>query len=138
MQYWLIKSEPFKYAWQQLVQEGRTSWSGIRNYQGRIYLRQMEIGDRCLFYHSNEGKEVVGIAEVVGLAYPDPTKTLDEKPDWVAVDVAPLVALPNPVSLQQLKAEPELSDLQIFKQMRLSVVSVTKAHYDLILKMGGL
>jgi predicted RNA-binding protein with PUA-like domain len=98
----------------------------------------MEIGDRCLFYHSNEGKAVVGIAEVIGTAYLDPTITPEEKAEWAAVDVAPVVAFPNPVTLAQLRAEPELSDLQIFKQMRLSVVSVTKAHYELILKMGGL
>jgi predicted RNA-binding protein with PUA-like domain len=136
MQYWLIKSEPFKYPWSQLVEEGVTYWSGVRNYQARNYMMQMEVGDLCLFYHSNEGKAVVGIAQVVKAHYPDPTVTADEKGQWVVVDVAPYQALPQPVTLQQMRDEPLLADLNIFKQMRLSVVSVSSAHFDLIVGMG--
>lgn len=136
MQYWLIKSEPFKYPWSQLLQDGRTMWDGIRNYQARNYLMAMEVGDLCLFYHSNEGKAVVGVAKVVNTCYPDPTVEPDEKGSWVVVDVAPYMTLPQPVTLEQLRAEPALKDLNIFRQMRLSVVSVTQEHFDLILEMG--
>lgn len=136
MQYWLIKSEPFKYPWSQLLQDGRTMWDGIRNYQARNYLMAMEVGDLCLFYHSNEGKAVVGVAKVVNTYYPDPTVEPDEKGSWVVVDVAPYMTLPQPVTLEQLRAEPALKDLNIFRQMRLSVVSVTQEHFDLILEMG--
>ena len=137
MQYWLIKSEPFKYAWEQLLQDGVTMWNGVRNYQARIYLRQMEVGDLCLFYHSNEGKAVMGVAKVVKTSYPDPTVEPDEKAEWVVVDVAPYLTLPTPVTLQQMRDEPRLQDMNIFRQMRLSVVSVSQAHFDLILAMGG-
>ncbi len=136
MNYWLIKSEPFKYPWSQLLADKVTHWSGVRNYQARNYMMEMAIGDLCLFYHSNEGKAVVGIAEVVKTHYPDPTQTTDERGSWVVVDVAPYATLPVPVTLQQLRDEPRLQDLNIFRQMRLSVVSVSAAHFDLIVAMG--
>lgn len=136
MNYWLIKSEPFKYAWSQLLEDGQTYWNGVRNYQARNYMMQMQVGDLCLFYHSNEGKAVVGIAEVCRTHYPDPTVTPDERGDWVVVDVKPHLTLPKPVTLAQLRADPRLSNLGIFKQMRLSVVSVTPEEFDLIVAMG--
>lgn len=136
MQYWLVKSEPFKYSWQQFLADGVTFWNGVRNYQARNYLMQMQVGDLCLFYHSNEGKEVVGIAEVVKTHYPDPTVEPGEKGQWVVVDMKPHTSFTHPVSLQQLRDDARLQDLNIFRQMRLSVVSVTREHFDLITAMG--
>lgn len=133
MNYWFIKSEPFKYPYSQLEAEGQTFWDGVRNYQARNYLKDMRVGDLALFYHSNEGKEVVGIAQIVNEAYQDPTT---DETAWVVVDVAPYKRLPNPVSLQALRDEPRLSNLPIFKQMRLSVAPVTREEFDLIVAMG--
>lgn len=133
MNYWLIKSEPFKYSWETFLKEGRTFWDGVRNYQARNNLRSMEEGDLCLFYHSNEGKEVVGIAKVVKTAYQDPTT---EDTNWVAVDVVPVQSLKNTVTLQQIKAEPRLSQIGLIKQMRLSVVPIKAAEFDTILEMS--
>lgn len=133
MNYWLIKSEPFKYSWETFLKEGRTFWDGVRNYQARNNLRSMEEGDLCLFYHSNEGKEVVGIAKVVKTAYQDPTT---ENTNWVAVDVVPVQSLKKTVTLQQIKAEPKLSQIGLIKQMRLSVVPIKAAEFDTILEMS--
>ena len=133
MNYWLIKSEPFKYSWETFLKEGRTFWDGVRNYQARNNLRSMEEGDLCLFYHSNEGKEVVGIAKVVKTAYQDPTT---EDTNWVAVDVVPVQSLKKTVTLQQIKAEPRLSQIGLIKQMRLSVVPIKAAEFDTILEMS--
>lgn len=135
MNYWLIKSEPFKYSWERLVKEGRTFWDGVRNYQARNNLRAMKKGDLALFYHSNEGLCVVGIAEIVKEAYPDPTIN-DER--WVAVDIKPLKTLPQSVSLKEMKEQPALADMNLIRQGRLSVVDLKRKEYELILKLGGL
>ena len=130
--HWLIKSEPFKYAWSQLVTDGVTRWDGVRNFEARNNLRSMAVGDLCLFYHSNEGKEVVGVARVVREHYPDPTS--DE--DWSVVDVAPLVSLTKPVSLADIKARKSLATMQMLTRNRLSVTMVTAAELKVILAMG--
>jgi predicted RNA-binding protein with PUA-like domain len=135
MNYWLIKSEPFKYSWEQFVKDGKTFWDGVRNYGARNNLKAMKKGDRVLFYHSNEGLAIVGIAEVVKEAYQDPT-TLD--PNWVAVDFKPFKALPKPVTLSQVKAEPSLEDMDLVRLSRLSVGSVKAREYKKVLAMGGL
>lgn len=132
-QYWLMKSEPFKYSFAQLVRDGKTMWDGVRNYEARNNLRAMKVGDLSLFYHSNEGKAVVGVARVQREAYPDPTAP-DE--DWSVVDVEPVVTLKVPVTLEAIRAETELAEISLLKKSRLSVVPVSKAHFDRILKMG--
>jgi len=131
--HWLVKSEPFKYSWDDLVRDGSTYWDGVRNYQARNNLRAMKVGDRALYYHSNEGKEVVGVAKVTRGAYPDPT-TDDDR--WVVVDVAPVAALKVPVSLAQIKADPKLREIPLVTHSRLSVMPIEKAHYDRILELG--
>jgi predicted RNA-binding protein with PUA-like domain len=130
--YWLIKSEPFKYSWQQLVADRQTHWDGVRNFEARNNLRAMKLGDLALFYHSNEGKEVVGVARVVRTAYQDPTT--DE--DWSVVDVAPVAPLTQPVGLAEIKATPELAEMQLLRRSRLSVVPVTQAEFNTVLRMG--
>lgn len=134
MTYWLIKSEPFKYSWDQLVADKKTFWDGVRNYAARNNLKAMKKGDELFFYHSNEGLEIVGIAKVVQEFYQDPTT--DEQA-WVAVDVAPVRKLKNPVSLAQIKAEPRLSKMEIIRLSRLSVTSVTPAEWKVILELAG-
>lgn len=131
--YWLVKSEPFKYSWAQFVKDGRTYWDGVRNYQARNNLRAMKKGDRALFYHSNEGLEIVGVAEVIREHYQDPT-TDDER--WSVVDLKPLRALAKPVSLQRIKQDPRLQQMQLLRQMRLSVSAVTEDEYHVILALG--
>lgn len=133
-QYWLVKSEPFKYSWEQFNKDGQTFWDGVRNYQARNNLRNMSVGDQVLFYHSNEGLCVVGIAEVVTSAYQDPTT---EDSNWVVVDLKPIKALKKPVSLKEMKEEPELENLSLIRQGRLSVCSVTPQEFKLIVKMGS-
>lgn len=132
-QHWLIKSEPAKYAWTQLEKDKRTLWEGVRNFEARNNLRSMRVGDLCLFYHSTEGKDVVGIAKVVREAYPDPTSPGE---DWSVVDVSPVKALKAPVSLDFIKSDPELSDIALIRRSRLSVVPVSSAHFTHILKLG--
>ncbi|WP_316747343.1 EVE domain-containing protein [Pedobacter gandavensis] len=134
MNHWLVKSEPFKYSWDQFNKDGRTFWDGVRNYQARNNLKAMKEGDLVLFYHSNEGKNVVGIAKVVKEFYQDPT-TDDIK--WVVVDLAPVEALKNPVSLAQIKAEESLQDISLVRQGRLSVMPVKAEEFDKILEMGS-
>ena len=134
MNYWLIKSEPFKYSWDQFNKDGRTFWDGVRNYQARNNLREMKEGDLVLFYHSNEGKEVVGIAKVVGEAYQDPTT---EDTNWVVVDFAPVEPLKKPVTLAQIKADEKLKGINLVRQGRLSVVSIKGEEFDRILEMGS-
>jgi len=134
MKYWLVKSEPFKYSWEQFQKDGKTFWDGVRNYQARNNLRDMNAGDKVLFYHSNEGLCVVGIAEVIKEAYPDPTID-DER--WLAVDIKPIKTLPEPVSLKDMKAQPALSEMGLIRQGRLSVVSLTKKEFETVLKMGA-
>lgn len=135
MQYWLVKSEPFKYSWDQFEKDKGTYWDGVRNYLARNNLREMAKGDLVLFYHSNEGLEIVGIAKVTKTAYQDPTT---DDTNWVAVDLKPYKRLKKPVSLTQVKAEPRLKDIQMLRLNRLSVVSITPEEFDLILAMGGM
>lgn len=134
MNHWLVKSEPFKYSWDQFNKDGRTFWDGVRNYQARNNLKEMKEGDLVLFYHSNEGKNVVGIAKVVKEFYQDPT-TDDIK--WVVVDLAPVEALKSPVSLEQIKAEESLKDISLVRQGRLSVMPLKAEEFDKILEMGS-
>ncbi len=134
MNYWLVKSEPFKYSWEQFVKDGKTFWDGVRNYQARNNLRDMKKGDRTLFYHSTEGLCVVGIAEIVKEAYPDPTID-DER--WLVVDLKPVKALKQPVTLAEMKQQPGLENMGLIRQGRLSVSALTKEEYELVLKMGG-
>lgn len=131
--HWLMKSEPFKYSFAQLVREGKTVWDGVRNFEARNSMRAMKAGDLVLFYHSNEGKAVVGIARVQREAYPDPTAA-DE--DWSVVDLEPVAPLRDPVSLDIIRSDPDLVDIALLKRSRLSVVPVSKAHFDKILKLG--
>jgi len=135
MNYWLVKSEPFKYSWTQFLKDGQTFWDGVRNYQARNNLKAMQVGDKVLFYHSNEGLCVVGIAEVVNTAYPDPTID-DER--WVAVDLKPIQSLETTVSLAEMKQMPGLENLSLIKQSRLSVCPVAADEYAIILKMAGI
>jgi predicted RNA-binding protein with PUA-like domain len=130
---WLIKSEPAVYAWDQLVKEKKTSWTGVRNPQAAANLRAMKVGELCFFYHSNEGREIVGIAKVVTTAYPDPT---DKAGKAVTVDVAPVEPLQRRVTLAALKADPVFSEFKLVRQSRLSVVPVSDAHWKRILKMS--
>ena len=134
MRYWLAKSEPKKYSWDDLVREGRDHWDGVRNYQARNNLSAMKVGDRVLFYHSVSAKEVVGIAEVVREAYQDPT-TEDER--WVAVDMVPVEAMARPVTLAEIKTEAQLADIALVRQSRLSVVPLRTAEYRRILAMAS-
>ena len=134
MNHWLVKSEPFKYSWEKFNEEGRTFWDGVRNYQARNNLREMKEGDLVLFYHSNEGKNVVGIAKVVKEFYQDPTT--DDK-NWVVVDLVPFQSLKNPVTLEQIKAEASLKDVSLVKQGRLSVMPLKATEFDKILEMAS-
>jgi len=131
--HWLVKSEPVKYSWDEFVRDGETYWDGVRNYAARNHLRAMKKGDLVLYYHSNEGREVVGVARVKGESYPDPTSD-DER--WLVVDLAPLKPLAQPVALAQIKADPRLAEIALVKQPRLSVMPVTKTAFDRILSLG--
>lgn len=132
-QYWLVKSEPFKYSWDKFNKDGRTFWDGVRNYQARNNLRDMKEGDLVLFYHSNEGKEVVGIARVVKESYQDPTT---EDPAWLVVDLVPVETLKHPVSLAQIKSDAELQNIGLIRQGRLSVISLKREEFDRILTLS--
>ena len=134
MAYWIIKSEPSAYAWDQFVKDGQTSWTGVRNAQAALNLKAMKVGDRCFFYHSNEGKEIVGVAEVVRTAYPDPT---DKVGKAVTVDVKPVEPVKTKVTLAAIKAEPALADLGLVRQSRLSVSPVTAEQWKRLSKMAG-
>jgi predicted RNA-binding protein with PUA-like domain len=134
MQYWLVKSEPVKYSWEKFNQDGRTFWDGVRNYQARNNLREMKTGDLVLFYHSNEGKAVVGIAKVVKEFYQDPTT--DDK-NWVVVDLAPVEGLKNSVTLERIKADERLKDIHLVRQGRLSVMGLKKEEFDRIIELGS-
>jgi predicted RNA-binding protein with PUA-like domain len=131
--YWLIKSEPYKYPFAQLVKDKSTAWDGVRSFEARNNLRAMKKGDLALFYHSNEGKEVVGIARVKREAYPDPSA---EGEDWSAVDFEPVLPLKEPVTLAAIKAHAKLSTMALVKKSRLSVVPVTDAEFKLVLAAG--
>ena len=131
--YWLVKSEPAKYAWDELVADRITYWDGVRNHQARNHLEQMRVGDLAFFYHSNEGKEIVGVARVAKSAYPDPTSD-DER--WIVVDVRPVAPLARPVSLAEIRADPNLEGIALVRQSRLSVMPIAAAHFRRILKLG--
>lgn len=133
MNYWLIKSEPSVYSFDDLLRDKKTSWDGVRNYAARNYLRQMKKGDQAFYYHSNEGMEIVGIAGVVKEAYQDATTDNDQ---WVAVDFKPVKKLKNPVSLQAVKAEKSLATMELVKNSRLSVQKVSESAWNKILKMS--
>lgn len=134
MAYWLLKSEPFKYSWDQLVKDKKTHWDGVRNYLARNNLKTMKIGDKIFFYHSNEGLEIVGIAKVVKEYYQDPTTP---EPAWVVVDIAPVKKLKKAVTLTQVKAEKDLQEMSLIKSMRLSVQPVREEEWNKILKMAN-
>jgi predicted RNA-binding protein with PUA-like domain len=131
--YWLVKSEPYKYSFAQLLTDKRTVWDGVRNYEARNHLRAMKKGDLLLFYHSNEEKAVVGVARLAREAYPDPSA---EGEDWSAVDVEPVVALKAPVELDVIRSDPSLTDIALLKRTRLSVVPVSREHFEHLLTLG--
>jgi predicted RNA-binding protein with PUA-like domain len=130
-----VKSEPSAYPFDRLVSEGRTTWDGVRNFEARNNLRAMKKGDELLFYHSNEGKAVVGIARVAREAYPDPTS--DEGEDWSVVDIEPVRALKRPVTLDEMRAHKLLSTMAMFRKSRLSVVPVTDEEFATVLELGS-
>jgi predicted RNA-binding protein with PUA-like domain len=134
MNYWLIKSEPVKYSWDQFRKDKKTHWDGVRNYAARNNMKAMKKGDQLFFYHSNEGLEIVGIAEVAKEHYQDPTT---EDPNWVVVDVKPVKKLKKPVTLQQIKADPVLKEMQLVRLSRLSVSAVTPEQFDRVLQLSG-
>lgn len=134
MSYWLVKSEPFKYSWDQFVKDQVTYWDGVRNYAARNNLRDMKLGDDVFFYHSNEGLEIVGIAKVVKESYQDPTT--DEEA-WLVVDLKPVKKLKKPVSLVQIKADKRLENIELVKISRLSVSKVREEEWNIILELAG-
>ncbi len=133
MAYWLIKSEPFKYAWEQFVADGSTFWDGVRNYAARNNLRSMKKGDLAFFYHSNEGLEIVGIAKVVKESYQDPTT---DETAWLVVDFKPHQKLKKPVSLATIKATPSLANMALIRLGRLSVQPVLEEEWEIIMAMS--
>jgi len=134
MNYWLVKSEPSVYSWDQFLSDGETCWSGVRNYAARIHLNGMKVGDQVMYYHSNDGMEIVGIAKVSRSAYQDPTTT-DER--WVAVDIKPLRTLKEPVSLRVIKSEKKLENIALVRIGRLSVMPLTKDEFSIVLELSG-
>ena len=137
MPHWLVKSEPDAFSWDQQVANGVEPWTGVRNHMAKNNLKAMRKGDRAFFYHSNIGKEVVGVVEVVREAYPDPTVEPDEKGDWVCVDMKAVGPLKTPVTLVALKADPRFAEFALIRQSRLSVMPVSDEHWKLIATMGG-
>ena len=135
MAYWLVKSEPDAYSWQQLVKDKETSWDGVRNYAARGHLKNMKKGDEVFYYHSNEGTDIVGIAKVAKEFYKDPT-TDDDR--WVSVALKPVKAIKKPVALAQIKADKRLQNMALVRIGRLSVQPVTEEEWDIILEMGGM
>jgi predicted RNA-binding protein with PUA-like domain len=133
MAYWLVKSEPFKYSWDQFEKDGQTFWDGVRNYAARNHLKAMKKGDQVLWYHSNEGLEIVGIAKVTKEAYQDPTTDEDA---WVAVDLKPFKKIKKPVSLIQVKADKRLKEMVLVRLGRLSVQPVTEEEWKVIMELG--
>ena len=134
MSYWLVKSEPFKYSWDQFVTDKKAVWDGVRNYAARNNLRSMKSGDQVLWYHSNEGLEIVGIAEVIKESYQDPTT---EETAWLVVDLKPVRKLKKPVSLAQLKADSRLANMDIIRLGRLSVQTVKEEEWGIVMEMAG-
>ena len=135
MAYWLVKSEPFKYSYEQLEKDKQTFWDGVRNYAARNHLKAMKKGDQVLFYHSNEGLEIVGIAKIAKEAYQDPTTDDDA---WVVVDLKPYKRIKKPVSLEQVKADKRLKDMALVSLGRLSVQPVTEDEWNVIMELGGM
>lgn len=133
MNYWLVKQEPEAYAWDQFVRDGKTAWTGVRNFQARNHLRAMDTGDLVLYYHSVTEKAVVGLAQVVTPAYPDPTAA---EGDWSCVDLKPVEPLIYPVTLAQIKAEPSLDGIGLLRQSRLSVMPLNKEDFEKILELS--
>ncbi|MCO4292168.1 EVE domain-containing protein [Solitalea sp. MAHUQ-68] len=133
MNHWLVKSEPFKYSWQKFNEDGRTFWDGVRNYQARNNLKAMKEGDLVMFYHSNEGKEIVGIAKVVKEFYQDPTT---DDTNWVVVDLSPVQSLKKAVTLETIKADDRLQDIALVRQGRLSVMPLKSEEFDRILELA--
>ena len=134
MAYWLIKSEPSAYSWDQLVKDKKTSWTGVRNFQAQANLKAMKTGDRAFFYHSGEGKEIVGIAEVTKTAYPDAT---DKEGKSVTVDFKAVEPVNKKVTLAEIKADPKFKELKLVRQSRLSVSPVSDEHWKLLMRMTG-
>jgi len=132
--HWLVKSEPDAFSWQQQVETKVEPWTGVRNAQAAKFLRTMAVGDLAFFYHSNIGKEIVGVVEVARAAYPDPT---DESGRWVCVDMRAVSPVPQPVTLATIKATPELAEIGLIRQSRLSVMPIAPEHWKLLCKMGG-
>jgi len=139
MAYWLVKSEPDAFSWDQQVANGTEPWTGVRNALAAKHLRTMRVGDRVFFYHSNVGKEIVGVVEVAREAYPDPTEAVPEgkTPRWCCVDMRAVGPMPRPVALATIKAEPALAELALIRQSRLSVMPVSAEHWALLCRMGG-
>jgi len=134
MAYWLVKSEPDAFGWDQQVAHKVEPWTGVRNHSAKLHLKAMAVGDRAFFYHSNTGKEIVGVVEVARAAYPDPTA---EKGDWVCVDMRAVGPMPRPVTLAEMKADPALDGFELIRLSRLSVVPVSAAHWAHICGLGG-
>lgn len=134
MNYWLVKSEPETYPWSQLLEDGQTAWTGVRNFQARNHLRSMRAGEPVLFYHSGGGKAIVGLAKVVKAAYPDPTA---REGDWSCVDLAADQPLPKPVSLAAVKADAALKEMVLVRNSRLSVQPVTEKQFNRMLRLAG-
>jgi predicted RNA-binding protein with PUA-like domain len=134
MAYWLVKSEPSVYSWDQFVKDGKTSWTGVRNYAARLHLNAMKKYDEVFFYHSNEGLDIVGIAKVVKEAYPDSTT---DDPRWVTVDLKPVKKLKKPVSMNDIKKEKKLQEMALIRISRLSVQPVSEEEWSIIMKMAG-
>jgi predicted RNA-binding protein with PUA-like domain len=130
--YWLVKQEPEAYSWNDFVRDGRTKWTGVRNFQARNNLRAMRKGDAVLFYHSVSDKAVIGLAEVTREAYPDPTA---REGDWSSIDLKPVKALATPVTLEAIKAEPELREIALLRNSRLSVQPLGKREFELICRL---
>jgi predicted RNA-binding protein with PUA-like domain len=131
-QHWLVKQEPTAYSWDQFVSDGKTDWTGVRNFQARNNLRSMKIGDRVFYYHSVNGKAVVGVAKVTKEAFPDPTAA---EGDWSAVELMPVETISPPIRLEQIKAEPKLANIPLLKQSRLSVQPLSKTEFETILSL---
>ena len=137
MVYWLVKSEPDAFSWDQQVANKVEPWTGVRNFMARNYLRAMKKGDRAFFYHSNIGKEIVGIVQVAREAYPDPTVEPGEKGDWSCVDMKTVDPVKTPVTLAQLKADPQFAEFPLIRQSRLSVMPVSEEHWAAICTLAG-
>ena len=137
MAYWLFKSEPSNWSWQDQVDKGDSGeeWDGVRNYQARNNMRKMKVGDKGFFYHSQKDKEIVGIVEVIAVAHPDST-TDDDR--WECVDIKAVSSVPKPVTLEQVKSNPKLSEMALVKNTRLSVQPVTEKEWDIVCEMAGL